>query len=88
MEHMKRILMIAAVIVIAAVAAFAVKRYFSNEQGEVQIQSFCLGLCGKDKEGNGVGIGIGASERGPMIGAGPWGDKKEYKNKDYNEEIA
>lgn len=87
MEHMKRFIMIGIVIAVAAAAAFMIKQYFASNE-EVKIQSFCLGLCGENKDGRGGGIGFGASKRGPLVIAGPWGDNEEdeYKKNHYSED--
>lgn len=86
MEHIKKFIMIALVIALAAGAAFIIRRHFSETSDGVKIQNFCLGLCGKDSNGNGMGIGIGASDRGPLIVAGPWGDKKQDNYEDDQED--
>jgi len=100
MEHMKKIIMVMIIIGLIAGAVFMMRHHMMDENGEVKIQNFCLGLCGKDKNGNGVGFGIGASDKGPLIVAGPWGDNnsndqtnsddennaESYDEEDYNEE--
>lgn len=88
MEHMKKIIMVIVIIGLVASAAFMIRRNMMDENGEVKIQSFCLGLCGKDKNGNGVGFGIGASDKGPLLVAGPWGDNNssDEENLDNNNE--
>lgn len=79
MKHIKKLIFIV-VILGAAAGAFVLFKQYDAKKDNVEIQKFCLGLCGQDKDGNGAGIGIGASERGPMIGVGPWGSKKPKKN--------
>lgn len=82
MKHMKHLLMFAGAIAVAAAAYMAYQHYYSPQDNvKVQGGGFCLGLCGKDKEGKGWGIGIGGSDKGPMIGTGPYGDNDSKNSK-------
>lgn len=91
MKHIKHIAMIVIGFALAAGAAYMLKCHFMkpDTSSEVTIQKFCLGFCGEGKDGKGAGIGIGASDKGPLIIAGPWGSKSENNDtsKDaYNDE--
>lgn len=86
MKHIKKIIIAMIIIGLIAGGIFIIRNHMMNENGEVKIQGFCLGICGKNKDGKGAGIGIGASDKGPLILAGPWGDKNNDDNNDHDEE--
>lgn len=91
MKHIKHIAMIIIGLGLSAGAAYMLKCHFMkpDTSSEVTIQKFGIGIFGESQNGDGFGIGIGGSDRGPVIGVGPWGSKSENNDtsKDvYNEE--